>query len=151
MRLPFLGRRSAGLLLLRRELSGLATTRNVGIIAHIDAGKTTTTERMLLLAGMTRSAGGVDTGDTVMDFMEQERERGITIQAAATRFDWTAAAAATRFGICLIDTPGHVDFTIEVERTSLSPTQADCTRWATLVLPGSINKSPLPTSFSAPG
>ena len=118
MRLPFLGRRSAGLLLLRRELSGLATTRNVGIIAHIDAGKTTTTERMLLLAGMTRSAGGVDTGDTVMDFMEQERERGITIQAAATRFDWTAAAAATRFGICLIDTPGHVDFTIEVERTT---------------------------------
>ena len=118
MRLLFLGRRSAGLLLLRRELSGLATTRNVGIIAHIDAGKTTTTERMLLLAGMTRSAGGVDTGDTVMDFMEQERERGITIQAAATRFDWTAAAAATRFGICLIDTPGHVDFTIEVERTT---------------------------------
>ncbi|KOO27470.1 translation elongation factor g [Chrysochromulina tobinii] len=111
-------RRAASCQLLRRELSGLATTRNVGIIAHIDAGKTTTTERMLLLAGMTRSAGGVDTGDTVMDFMEQERERGITIQAAATRFDWTAAAAATRFGICLIDTPGHVDFTIEVERTT---------------------------------
>ena len=122
MRLPcsagLLIRRAASCQLLRRELSGLATTRNVGIIAHIDAGKTTTTERMLLLAGMTRSAGGVDTGDTVMDFMEQERERGITIQAAATRFDWTAAAAATRFGICLIDTPGHVDFTIEVERTT---------------------------------
>lgn len=85
--------------------------RNVGIIAHIDAGKTTTTERMLLLAGLTRSAGEVDSGDTVMDFMREERERGITIQAAATTFDWGTHT------ISLIDTPGHVDFTIEVERT----------------------------------
>ena len=95
-----------------RRCSSLAAIRNVGIIAHIDAGKTTTTERMLLLAGVTRAAGGVDTGDTVMDFMEQERERGITIQAAATSFSWDDHAVA------LIDTPGHVDFTIEVERTT---------------------------------
>ena len=94
---------------------GLHTTRNVGIIAHIDAGKTTTTERMLLLAGVTRAAGSVDSGDTVMDHMDQERERGITIQAAATRFHW--ANGTTPYAIHLIDTPGHVDFTIEVERT----------------------------------
>ena len=86
--------------------------RNVGIIAHIDAGKTTTTERMLLLAGVTRNAGNVDSGDTVMDFMEQERDRGITIQAAATSFSWAG------HDINLIDTPGHVDFTIEVERST---------------------------------
>ena len=67
-----------------RGLSSRA--RNVGIIAHIDAGKTTTTERMLLLAGATRAAGEVDAGDTVMDFMEQERERGITINSAAISF-----------------------------------------------------------------
>lgn len=85
-------------------------TRNVGIIAHIDAGKTTTTERMLLLAGVTRSAGEVDAGDTVTDFLEQERERGITIQSAATSFGWHGAT------VSLIDTPGHVDFTVEVER-----------------------------------
>ncbi len=95
----------------RRCASGSAVARNVGIIAHIDAGKTTTTERMLLLSGVTRAAGSVDAGDTVMDFMEQERERGITIQAAATSFEWAGHA------ITLIDTPGHVDFTIEVERT----------------------------------
>ncbi len=88
-----------------------ATARNVGIIAHIDAGKTTTTERMLLLAGVSRAAGQVDAGDTVMDFMEQERTRGITIQAAATTFGWAGHE------ISLIDTPGHVDFMVEVERT----------------------------------
>jgi elongation factor G len=87
-------------------------TRNVGIIAHIDAGKTTTTERMLLLAGVTRAAGSVDDGDTVTDHLDQERERGITIQAAAVSFDWRA------HHINLIDTPGHVDFTIEVERST---------------------------------
>ncbi|KAL1522960.1 hypothetical protein AB1Y20_017924 [Prymnesium parvum] len=97
----------------RRPLSSgaLHRTRNVGIIAHIDAGKTTTTERMLLLAGVTRSAGEVDSGDTVMDFMDEERKRGITIQAAATSFGWRDHL------IHLIDTPGHVDFTIEVERS----------------------------------
>ena len=87
-----------------------AITRNLGIIAHIDAGKTTTTERMLLLAGVTRAAGEVDAGDTVTDYLEQEVERGITIQAAATSLSWRDAH------ISLIDTPGHVDFTVEVER-----------------------------------
>jgi elongation factor G len=87
----------------RRALCGGAgvLTRNIGIIAHIDAGKTTTTERMLLLAGVTRSAGEVDAGDTVTDFLEQERERGITIQSAATSFRWRGAT------ISLIDTPGY--------------------------------------------
>uniref|UniRef100_A0A7S4B194 Tr-type G domain-containing protein n=1 Tax=Chrysotila carterae TaxID=13221 RepID=A0A7S4B194_CHRCT len=84
--------------------------RALGIVAHIDAGKTTTTERMLLLSGTTRFAGEVDAGDTVMDYLQQERERGITIQAAATTFVWKD------HDISLIDTPGHVDFTIEVER-----------------------------------
>ena len=86
-----------------------SVVRNCGIIAHIDAGKTTTTERMLLLSGATRFAGSVDTGDTVMDYLQQERERGITIQSAATRFHWRDHE------LNLIDTPGHVDFTIEVE------------------------------------
>ncbi|XP_054612816.1 ribosome-releasing factor 2, mitochondrial isoform X1 [Dunckerocampus dactyliophorus] len=84
--------------------------RNIGIMAHIDAGKTTTTERMLYYSGYTRALGDVDDGDTVTDFMAQERERGITIQSAAVTFDWKGH----RFN--LIDTPGHVDFTLEVER-----------------------------------
>uniref|UniRef100_A0A4W3JLQ2 Elongation factor G2 n=1 Tax=Callorhinchus milii TaxID=7868 RepID=A0A4W3JLQ2_CALMI len=85
--------------------------RNIGIMAHIDAGKTTTTERMLYYAGYTRALGDVDDGDTVTDFMAQERERGITIQSAAVTFDWK------NHRINLIDTPGHVDFTVEVERS----------------------------------
>lgn len=84
--------------------------RNVGIIAHIDAGKTTTTERMLYYSGFSRSMGEVHDGDTVMDFMEQERDRGITISSAAITFNWK------NHQINLIDTPGHVDFTVEVER-----------------------------------
>ncbi|XP_010783340.1 ribosome-releasing factor 2, mitochondrial [Notothenia coriiceps] len=84
--------------------------RNIGIMAHIDAGKTTTTERMLYYSGYTRALGDVDDGDTVTDFMAQERERGITIQAAAVTFEWKTHR------INLIDTPGHVDFTLEVER-----------------------------------
>uniref|UniRef100_A0A8C5CFV7 GTP dependent ribosome recycling factor mitochondrial 2 n=1 Tax=Gadus morhua TaxID=8049 RepID=A0A8C5CFV7_GADMO len=84
--------------------------RNIGIMAHIDAGKTTTTERMLYYSGFTRSLGDVDDGDTVTDFMVQERERGITIQSATVTFDWKTHR------INLIDTPGHVDFTLEVER-----------------------------------
>uniref|UniRef100_A0A1A8M876 Ribosome-releasing factor 2, mitochondrial n=2 Tax=Nothobranchius pienaari TaxID=704102 RepID=A0A1A8M876_9TELE len=84
--------------------------RNIGIMAHIDAGKTTTTERMLYYSGYTRALGDVDDGDTVTDFMAQERERGITIQSAAVTFDWK------NHRINLIDTPGHVDFTLEVER-----------------------------------
>lgn len=86
--------------------------RNVGIVAHIDAGKTTTSEQMLFLSGETKSIGRVDDGDTVMDFLPQERERGITIQSAAISFKWKDHV------INLIDTPGHVDFTVEVERSA---------------------------------
>jgi len=85
--------------------------RNIGIIAHIDAGKTTITERILYYTGRTYKIGDVDEGTTVMDWMTQERERGITITAAATTCDWRAHR------INLIDTPGHVDFTAEVERS----------------------------------
>uniref|UniRef100_A0AC34FHL3 Tr-type G domain-containing protein n=1 Tax=Panagrolaimus sp. ES5 TaxID=591445 RepID=A0AC34FHL3_9BILA len=84
--------------------------RNIGIIAHIDAGKTTCTERLLYLTGTTSSVGDVDDGNTVTDFMELERERGITIQSAAVTSFWKDHR------INLIDTPGHVDFTLEVER-----------------------------------
>ncbi|NXU49998.1 RRF2M factor, partial [Turnix velox] len=88
----------------------ISRIRNIGIMAHIDAGKTTTTERMLFYSGFIRTLGDVDDGDTVTDFMIQERERGITIQSAAVTFDWKD------YRINLIDTPGHVDFTVEVER-----------------------------------
>ncbi|XP_014741502.1 PREDICTED: ribosome-releasing factor 2, mitochondrial [Sturnus vulgaris] len=88
----------------------ISRIRNIGIMAHIDAGKTTTTERMLYYSGYIRALGDVDDGDTVTDFMAQERERGITIQSAAVTFDWKD------YRINLIDTPGHVDFTVEVER-----------------------------------
>ncbi|KNE71060.1 translation elongation factor G [Allomyces macrogynus ATCC 38327] len=89
--------------------------RNLGIIAHIDAGKTTTTERMLHYAGHTKRIGNVDDGSTVMDFMPQERERGITIQSAAITFGWTVDQQPHQ--VNLVDTPGHVDFTFEVERS----------------------------------
>jgi len=85
--------------------------RNIGIIAHIDAGKTTTTESILYYTGKTHKIGEVHTGDTQMDWMEQERERGITIQSAATTCYWKD------YRINIIDTPGHVDFTAEVERS----------------------------------
>ncbi len=86
-------------------------TRNIGIFAHIDAGKTTVTERILFYSGRTHRMGDVDHGTTVMDWMPQERERGITIVSAATSCEWQS----TRINI--IDTPGHVDFTAEVERS----------------------------------
>ncbi len=89
----------------------LEKIRNIGIIAHIDAGKTTTTERVLYYAGKTYRLGNVDEGTTVTDFMEQERERGITIQSAAITADWKG------YQINLIDTPGHIDFTAEVQRS----------------------------------
>lgn len=89
----------------------LERIRNVGIIAHIDAGKTTTTERVLYYTGRTYKLGDVDEGTAVMDWMEQERERGITITAAATTCHWRD------YRINIIDTPGHVDFTAEVERS----------------------------------
>ena len=89
----------------------LETTRNIGIMAHIAAGKTTTTERILFYTGMLHRMGEVHEGTTVMDWMEQERERGITITSAATTCFWKDNR------INIIDTPGHVDFTIEVERS----------------------------------
>ncbi|HUW31854.1 MAG TPA: elongation factor G [Planctomycetota bacterium] len=89
----------------------LENVRNIGIMAHIDAGKTTATERILFYTGRTHRLGDVDTGSATMDFMEQERERGITIQSAATTAFWKGHR------INIIDTPGHVDFTAEVERS----------------------------------
>ncbi|XP_012255171.2 ribosome-releasing factor 2, mitochondrial [Athalia rosae] len=89
----------------------LFRVRNIGILAHIDAGKTTTTERMLYYSGTIVNMGEVHHGNTVTDYMEQERERGITITSAAVTFDWKDH----RFN--LIDTPGHIDFTMEVEQT----------------------------------
>jgi elongation factor G len=89
----------------------LNNVRNIGIMAHIDAGKTTTTERILYYSGQIHRMGEVDDGNTVMDWMQQERERGITITSAAITVEWKG------FQINIIDTPGHVDFTIEVERS----------------------------------
>ncbi|TNJ62175.1 elongation factor G [Paenibacillus hemerocallicola] len=93
-----------------REFS-LAKTRNIGIMAHIDAGKTTTTERILFFTGRTHKIGEVHEGAATMDWMEQEQERGITITSAATTCQWK------EHRINIIDTPGHVDFTVEVERS----------------------------------
>ncbi len=89
----------------------LENTRNIGIMAHIDAGKTTTTERILYYTGRTYKMGEVHEGAAVMDWMEQEQERGITITSAATTAEWRG------YRINIIDTPGHVDFTVEVERS----------------------------------
>src|SRR6059036_2356082 len=89
----------------------LERIRNIGIIAHIDAGKTTTTERILFYTGRTYKIGEVHEGTATMDWMEQERERGITITAAVTTAEWKDHR------INIIDTPGHVDFTVEVERS----------------------------------
>ncbi len=95
----------------RPETDQLENVRNVGIMAHIDAGKTTTTERILFYSGRLHRIGEVHEGAATMDFMEQERERGITITSAATTVYWKGCK------INIIDTPGHVDFTIEVERS----------------------------------
>ena len=92
----------------RRPIDSL---RNIGIIAHIDAGKTTTTERFLFYSGESHKLGEVHDGEAIMDFRDDERERGITISSAATSFPWG------KFDISLIDTPGHVDFVAEVERS----------------------------------
>ncbi|TSC63661.1 MAG: elongation factor G, partial [Microgenomates group bacterium Gr01-1014_93] len=94
--------------------------RNIGIIAHIDAGKTTTTEQILFYTGKTYKIGNIDEGTTVTDWMEQERERGITIVSAAITTFWTPKTgpfAGAEMRINIIDTPGHVDFTAEVERS----------------------------------
>src|SRR5699024_1339978 len=85
--------------------------RNIGIMAHIDAGKTTTTERILFYTGRTHKIGETHEGSATMDWMEQEQERGITITSAATTAQWKGHR------VNIIDTPGHVDFTVEVERS----------------------------------
>src|SRR5947209_2261687 len=106
------------------RLYPMERTRNIGIAAHIDAGKTTTTERILFYTGLIHKMGDVDDGNTVTDWMEQERERGITITSAATTCYWTQKPDGTykafngvAHRINIIDTPGHVDFTAEVERS----------------------------------
>src|SRR3984893_12765174 len=91
--------------------SPLSRTRNIGIMAHIDAGKTTTTERILYYTGISYKIGEVHEGTAVMDYMVQEQERGITITSASTTCFWRDHR------VNIIDTPGHVDFTIEVERS----------------------------------
>ena len=91
--------------------ASMKCTRNIGFIAHIDAGKTTVSERVLFFGGKIYKVGGVDEGTTALDWMAQERERGITITSAATTFSWNG------YTINIIDTPGHVDFTAEVERS----------------------------------
>ncbi|XOB42556.1 MAG: elongation factor G [Candidatus Nealsonbacteria bacterium] len=95
--------------------------RNIGIIAHIDAGKTTTTERILYYTGITHKIGSVDEGTTITDWMDQERERGITITSAATTCSWLPKDLAQKgekeYKINIIDTPGHIDFTAEVQRS----------------------------------
>lgn len=93
-----------------REFS-LANTRNIGIMAHVDAGKTTTTERVLYYTGKIHKIGETHEGASQMDWMEQEQERGITITSAATTAEWKGNR------VNIIDTPGHVDFTIEVQRS----------------------------------
>jgi len=95
---------------MNRKVS-LEKTRNIGIMAHIDAGKTTTTERILYYTGRVHRMGEVHDGGATMDWMEQEKERGITITSAATTCSWK------NHRINIIDTPGHVDFTAEVERS----------------------------------
>src|ERR1044071_9544160 len=103
----------------------LERTRNIGIAAHIDAGKTTTTERILFYTGLIHKIGDVDDGNTVTDWIEQERERGITITSAAVTCFWTLkkeeglvkSFAVVGHCVNIIDTPGHVDFTAEVERS----------------------------------
>ena len=95
----------------------LNRVRNIGIAAHIDAGKTTTTERILFYTGVSHKIGEVHDGAATMDWMEQEQERGITITSAATTCNWTHPKTKEELMINIIDTPGHVDFTIEVERS----------------------------------
>src|SRR3989338_5459488 len=103
-----------------KDPSRIENIRNIGIIAHIDAGKTTTTERLLYYTGKIYKIGEVDEGTAVMDWMVQEQERGITITSAATTCFWKDKS------INIIDTPGHVDFTVEVERSQERRVGKEC-------------------------
>ena len=106
--------------------------RNIGIMAHIDAGKTTTSERILYYTGLVHKIGEVHEGQATMDWMEQEAERGITITSAATTTQWRVNKQGEPYRINLIDTPGHVDFTVEVPwlcsapRAAWSPSRKTC-------------------------
>ena len=104
----------------------LKYTRNIGIMAHIDAGKTTTSERILFYTGKTHKIGETHEGAAVMDWMVQEQERGITITSAATTAFWNYMG--NQYQINLIDTPGHVDFTVEY---GVRPTSTTCPVWVT--------------------
>ena len=106
------------------EISDLHDVRNIGIMAHIDAGKTTTTERILFYTGKNYKIGETHDGASTMDFMAQEQERGITIQSAATTCFWSRQSHDTKdkFQINIIDTPGHVDFTARWSAPA-------CARW----------------------
>ena len=131
--------------------------RNIGVIAHIDAGKTTVTERMLFYSGFSHRVGEVDKGTTVTDFDPEEQERGITINAAAVTFPWKDVE------INLIDTPGHVDFTAEVERslrvldggvvvfTPGKGSRPRARRFGTRPTSTTCRGSPLSTSWTAKG
>src|SRR5690554_3415551 len=100
------------------RVTPLELYRNIGIMAHIDAGKTTTTERILYYTGKSHKLGETHDGDATMDWMDQEQERGITITSAATTTFWEGMSQNyKKHCINVIDTPGHVDFTIEVERS----------------------------------
>ena len=104
--------------------------RNIGIMAHIDAGKTTTTERILYCTGISHKIGEVHDGAATMDWMEQEQERGITITSAATTCFWSGSSQQfDNHRINIIDTPGHVDFTIEVERSLRVLDGSVCVYW----------------------
>ncbi|CAK5112147.1 unnamed protein product [Meloidogyne enterolobii] len=126
-------------------ISELNKIRNIGIIAHIDSGKTTLTEQLLYQTGSTQSVGFVDEGSTITDFMEIERERGITIQSASISSLWK------NHRINLIDTPGHVDFTVEVESLRVLDgvvTVLDASAGAqTLTVWRQANKFSLPSIF----
>ncbi|KAL0103381.1 hypothetical protein PUN28_017565 [Cardiocondyla obscurior] len=111
LRVRYIHKNAALLEASKNKECSTAKIRNIGILAHIDAGKTTTTERMLYYSGVIKNMGEVHHGNTVTDYMEQERQRGITITSAAVTFNWKDY----RFN--LIDTPGHIDFTMEVEQT----------------------------------